>query len=669
MRGFWLRKSGRAVATLAAWVTFASVAMSSPEFLAQTDDGLGPMDPDEMRIAFMGTSFIPRLSQEANSVFVQCGTDGNFVFDCGSGVISKYISMNVAYSQMDKIFLTHIHGDHMSDLSFIYLFGPAGDRLTDLHVWGPTGPSAEEGITAFCDQLRSMTQWHRLSFSFLSTGLTNGQDGYTLVPHECSYTEAAQSIHDGNGPPVVYDADNVTISYFPSIHTRDGSIAFKLQWRGLSMIFSGDSQPNTMMIDQAAGIDVLVHELTLSPEVWAEKNSGLAPDPNNPFWVGAVNTAKRIQDSSHTPARAFGYLLSQTNPRLGIATHFQNQSDTIDQVKADVRAFYPFNDGDNPPQVLFATDLMVVNIPVDKGQPIYWRQAHGNPYAFNSKAKWYSQTEMAPPLFAGPRDQLSTWLQEQIISPQVYELKGFAVSGDYDGDGTADPSVFSGPSGLWSVNNLTRVLFGSASDYLVPADYDGDGTTEMAAFSPSTGLWSIKGLSSFYLGATCDVPVPGDYDGDGTVSAGVFRDSSALWIIRNLTRLNFGASGDTPLPGDYTADGVTDIAIFRKDAGLWSARNLTRFYLGSSSDQPVPGDYNAAGKWEAGIFRSSSGLWVLRNLTRFYLGASTDRAVPADYTGNGIDRPAVFRASTGLWSVRNLTALIFGSTGDVPLTR
>ena len=669
MRGAFFRSVASAVGALAVCAVLASFSFAAPDFAPQTDGGLGPMDPDELRIAFMGTSFIPRLSQEANSVFVQCGTDGNFVFDCGSGVISKYISMGVAYSQMDKIFLTHLHADHTSDLMFIYMFGPSGDRLTDLHVWGPTGPTPEEGTAAFCDQLRALTQWHRLSFSFLSTGLTNGQDGYTLVPHECSYTEAAQSIHDGNGPPVVYDANNVTISYFPSIHTRDGSIAYKLEWRGLKMIFSGDSQPNTVMIDQAAGIDVLVHELTLSPEVWATMNSGLAPDPNNPLWVGAVNTAKRIQDSSHTPARAFGYLLSQTNPRLGIATHFQNQSDTIDQVKADVRAFYPFNDADNPPKVLFATDLMVVTVPVDKQQPITWRQAHGNPYAFDSKAQWYSETELAPPLFAGPRDQLSTWLQEQIISPQVYGLNGFARSGDYDGDGTADPSVFAGPEGLWAVNNLTQAYFGTASDFLVPADYDGDGTTEMAAFSPSTGLWTVRGLSSFYLGSTLDVPVPGDYDGDGTASAGVFRDSAALWIIRGLTRLNFGASGDTALPGDYTDDGVTDFAVFRKDAGFWSVRNLTRFYLGSSSDQPVPGDYNGAGKWEAGVFRPTNGLWAVRNLTRFYLGSSADRAVPADYAGSGVDRPAVFRGATGLWAVRNLTAFAFGSTGDVPVTR
>lgn len=412
--GLWL-----AAGALAVLAVFAAADVSAQD--AQTDDGLGPMDPDEMRIAFMGTSFLPRLAQEANSVFVQCGTDGNFVFDCGSGVISKYISMGVAYSQMDKIFLTHIHGDHMSDLMFIYLFGPSDDRLTNLHVWGPTGPTADEGITPFCQHLKAMTKWHRLSFSFLPTGLKNGQDAYNLVPHECSYLKAARAIRDGTPLPVAYNQNNVKISYFPSIHDRDGAIAYKLEWRGLSMIFSGDSLPNNLMIGQAANIDVLVHELTLSPEVWAQRNTGLTPDPNDPRWVASLNAAKLIQGASHTPARAFGYILSQTNPRLAIATHFQNQTDTIDEVKNDVRAFYPFNDYDNPPRVLFAADLMVVNVPVNKSSPIYWRQAHGNPYAFQTKARWYSQTEMAPARFPGNRDQLSPWLQNKIIDPNLYE--------------------------------------------------------------------------------------------------------------------------------------------------------------------------------------------------------------------------------------------------------
>lgn len=69
------------------------------------------------------------------SIFVEVGWDkekqmplDHFVFDCGSGVCANYNAMDVGYGRMNKIFITHLHGDHMSDLNHIYCFGPSGDR-------------------------------------------------------------------------------------------------------------------------------------------------------------------------------------------------------------------------------------------------------------------------------------------------------------------------------------------------------------------------------------------------------------------------------------------------------------------------------------------------------------------------------------------------------------
>lgn len=84
---------------------------------------------DEMRITFMGSS-IPgnlRKKQQMMSVFVEVGWNeqrqtplDNFVFDCGSGVCTNYNAMNVGFGRMDKVFINHLHGDHMSDLTHIY---------------------------------------------------------------------------------------------------------------------------------------------------------------------------------------------------------------------------------------------------------------------------------------------------------------------------------------------------------------------------------------------------------------------------------------------------------------------------------------------------------------------------------------------------------------------
>jgi len=110
--------------------------LDPPYRLTQRDTlfaSLRPFYPDEalgkheMRISFMGTSVIERRAQVRSSVFVELGNGESFVFDCGSGVVSNYVAMNVPWSRMRKVFLTHLHGDHTSDLTHIYCFGPQGD--------------------------------------------------------------------------------------------------------------------------------------------------------------------------------------------------------------------------------------------------------------------------------------------------------------------------------------------------------------------------------------------------------------------------------------------------------------------------------------------------------------------------------------------------------------
>ena len=95
------------------------------------------LDPNEMRITFLGSSCIPRLSQECNSVYIEVGSGDQFVFDCGTGVAAKYNAMGIPMRNMNKIFLTHLHADHTSDLTHIYCFGPAGrPKIAPVHL-GP----------------------------------------------------------------------------------------------------------------------------------------------------------------------------------------------------------------------------------------------------------------------------------------------------------------------------------------------------------------------------------------------------------------------------------------------------------------------------------------------------------------------------------------------------
>jgi ribonuclease Z len=419
---------------------------TTQEYTYPKDANLGPFNladqqklgTDEMRITFLGTVFPPnRRAQQMMSIFVEVGpwipekngpgkaTD-SFVFDCGAGVLANYAAMGISFGRMDKVFISHLHADHMSDLSAIYCFGPANDRKSPLYVFGqsPSGVRSprwgnnppkyyNDGTNAFCKSLRETMRWHTESFSFLSSSSYQGHptpaevqaswglkdlpapvgddpwgDGYALVPIQLDWRNNGKDAYGRpNGDNVAYynKDTGVKITHFPVIHTRKGSMGYKLEWTNpavagaptFTMIYTSDTRPETNCIDQAInvdpitavrrGVDVFIHEMILPPELLTMKNyPGMTwPDYSQPGFSAAVQNTANIEESSHTPQGAFGYLLSQIDPRprLAVIAHFPTANDTVacalNSVKAHFpQAGYPIFGRD----IIWATDLMVLSI-------------------------------------------------------------------------------------------------------------------------------------------------------------------------------------------------------------------------------------------------------------------------------------------------------------------
>jgi ribonuclease Z len=370
-----------------------------------TKTTIAPLGENEMRITFMGSTNPPvRRAQGSMSIFVEVGWNSlrerpldQFVFDCGAGVCANYSAMNVGYGRMDKIFLTHLHGDHASDLSYIYCFGPSGDRKSPLYVWGP-GPSGvqapawgsnppkyyDDGTNAFCRDLRRVWRWHSESFSFETTSYTGYKipsrqswglpvdpvpvgddppnDGYALVPIQLNWRKYGKIPGDN----IAYwnKQTGVRITHFPVIHTRKGSIGYKLEWNGLSMIFTGDTKPEIRSRDKAInkgnGVDVFIHEMDVPAQVWAMKmeHSDTLPSPKS----RAVQDLTNVENSSHSPQGAFGYLLSQITPRprLTVATHFPVADDTVECALKSVQAHCP--EAELGRNMVWSFDLMVIKV-------------------------------------------------------------------------------------------------------------------------------------------------------------------------------------------------------------------------------------------------------------------------------------------------------------------
>jgi hypothetical protein len=272
-------------------------------------------------------------------------------------------------------------------------------------------------------------------------------------------------------------------------------------------------------------------------------------------------------------------------------------------------------------------------------------------------------------------------------------------TGDFDGDGKADVTVFRPSSGVWhtvssSTGAPTAFAWGNSADRPVVGDFDGDGRTDIAVYRPSNGTWYVVPSTTgvpygFAWGNSADIPVAGDYDGDARTDIAVFRPSNGTWYVVPSTTgvpsgFAWGNAADITVPADYDGDGKTDIAVFRPSNGTWYVMPSTTgvpygFAWGNWADITVPGDYDGDGRTDIAVFRPSNGTWYIAPSTTgapygFAWGNSADTPVPGDFDGDGRTDIAIFRPSNGTWYIVPSTTGVpygfaWGNSADIPLFR
>ena len=235
-----------------------------------------------IRVHLIGTGG-PELTPTRAGMSTLLETSGQtLVFDLGRDALQNIYLSRVDPRSVTKVFLTHLHSDHIEGLPAIwitpwFMFG----RKQKLEVWGP------EGTKQMIDGMRTMYAHdleHRVNPVFKREYLD-------IAVHEIV-------------PGVVYDDGGVKVTTF-SVEHDDGNPAFgyRIDAAGRSVVLSGDTTYNENVVKFGTGADLIV------------SNVVAFSDP-----MTKAGILKPVLDKLTTPEQGAA-IFSKAKPRLAVYSH------------------------------------------------------------------------------------------------------------------------------------------------------------------------------------------------------------------------------------------------------------------------------------------------------------------------------------------------------------
>jgi ribonuclease Z len=302
-----------------------------------------------LHIIFLGTAAsVPTVARALPSVVVKRKNEV-LMFDCGEGAQRQMIRASVGFHRKMKVFITHMHGDHVLGLPGLLQTMSLLDRKQKLDIYGPVG------IKAFIEAISATVQFV-LTFPIEIHEIKD--EG--MVCQEKEYeVKAAQTDHvipslayaliekprPGRFNPKKAEMLGVPegplwskLQHGEKVKLAGGKIVKPEQVVGAprlgrKIVYSGDTRPTESLFRLAEGADLLIHEATFDDEL----------------------LDKAIEDGHSTPSQA-AETAKTTKVKKLILTHLSSRYKNAQLLLEQARKIFS--------NVAVAEDFMEVEVPL-----------------------------------------------------------------------------------------------------------------------------------------------------------------------------------------------------------------------------------------------------------------------------------------------------------------
>jgi ribonuclease Z len=261
---------------------------------------------EELKVRLLGTgSPPPVMNRFGPSILVEAGKE-ELLFDCGRGCLQRLAQLKIATKEVNNLFLTHLHSDHVVGIPDFWLTGWLNSRRElPLRVWGPMGTK---------EMMHHLDKAYEFDIRIRLYDDRPPPQGVVIL---------AENIKEG----MVYERNGVKVTAFNVDHRPiEPAFGYRIDYAGRSVVLSGDTRFSENLIRFAQGTDLLVHEVIAADL----QRARFKDDPARAEGVIA----------HHTTLEQAGEIFTRVKPRLAVYSHIVPFYATANDLIAPTRKTY-----------------------------------------------------------------------------------------------------------------------------------------------------------------------------------------------------------------------------------------------------------------------------------------------------------------------------------------